>query len=249
MLDDLDLESLLIGAGESPPSTRIEFRDPIARHGAEGIEAVRPWLQDRSLAAFAIRVIRRSADFGARELAIAVLRAAMANLEEPALSDCRVALDGLGVVATRPRAPRSGQAAAGPVMSTNDLVQGRIYRRKDLHDHGLGGNRQKGISYGAAATEVLLLSDPGTHAEWGYRDTWQGTDSYLYYGEWSGSGDMTFTGGNQAILDRSPEIHLFTKTSGGHQYQGRFACEGWDHVPASRDGRPWQAIVFRLVRA
>jgi hypothetical protein len=248
MLDDLDLESLLIGAGESPPSTRIEFRDPIARHGADGIEAVRPWLGDRSMAAFAIRVILRSADFGARDEAIAVLRAALGHLDEPALSDARVALDGLGVAAKRPRAQRSSPVADGSVMSTNELVLGRVYRRKDLHDRGLGGNRQKGISYGATATEVLLMSDPGTHADWGYRDTWQGTDRYLYYGEWSGTGDMTFTGGNQAILDRSPEIHLFTKTGGGHQYQGRFACEGWDHVPASRDGRPWQAIVFRLVR-
>jgi hypothetical protein len=249
MFDGLTLAELLIGAAESPPSSRIEFRDPIARHGLAGVDAVRPWLDDRYLTAFAIRVIRRSADFGAHDQAIAVLRAALPSLSEPHLMDARAALVELGARETPIRSSRTSSAEPSSLMSSNELVIGKVYRRKDLHDSGLGGNRQKGISYGANATEVLLLSDPGTHAEWGYRDSWQGPNRYLYYGEWSGTGDMTFSGGNQALLDRSPEIHLFTRTSNGHEYAGRFACEGSDFVPASRDGRPWTAIVFRLVRA
>ena len=126
---------------------------------------------------------------------------------------------------------------------------GKLYRRKDLHDSGLGGNRQKGISYGADATEVLLFSDPASHEKWGYRDSWQGSDAYRYYGEWSGTGDMTFTGGNQAIVDRSPELHLFTKTHAGHIYAGRFSCRRSELVPGYRDGKQWTAIVFDLVRA
>jgi hypothetical protein len=249
MFEGLSLAELLIGAAESPPSSRIEFRDPIARHRSAGVDAVRPWLEDRYLTAFAIRVIRRSADFGARDHAIAVLRAAVLGLSEPHLTDARVALAELGGREAPIRSPRTSSAEPSFLMSSNELVIGKVYRRKDLHDSGLGGNRQKGISYGANATEVLLLSDPGTHAEWGYRDSWQGPDRFAYYGEWNGAGDMTFSGGNQAILDRSPEIYLFTRTTNGHEYAGRFACEGWDYVPASRDGRPWKAIVFRLSRA
>ena len=116
---------------------------------------------------------------------------------------------------------------------------------------GSGGNRQKGISYGASATEVLLLSDPGTHAELGIpRYLARERSLPLLRRVERLPGDMTFTGGNQAILDRvsRPEIHLFTKTSGRAPISGTLCVRRVDYVPASRDGRPWQAIVFRLVR-
>jgi hypothetical protein len=246
-LDELDLSQLLIGAAESPPSSRIEFRDPIARHGEAAVLQIEPWLGDKTLAAFAIRVIRRSAEFGARDQAIRVLRSAMDRLAEPHKTDALKALDELGSRISRTARPPRPQST--PVVTSSELVEGRVYRRKDLHEAGLGGNRQKGISYGANATEVFLFSDPGTREEWGYRDSWQGRDAYVYYGEWSGAGDMSFVGGNKAMLDRSPEIHLFTRVANGHQYAGRFAVERSDTIPASRDGRQWNAIVFRLRRA
>jgi hypothetical protein len=56
------------------------------------------------------------------------------------------------------------------------------------------------------------------------------------------------TGGNAAIPDRSPELHLFVAAPGGHRYEGRFAVEGDDLERAARDGREFIAIVFRLVR-
>lgn len=71
---------------------------------------------------------------------------------------------------------------------------------------------------------------------------------YRYYGEWHGTGDMSFSGGNQAILDRSPELHLFLAATGGHRYDGRFECLGYELEGTTRDSREFTAIVFRLRR-
>jgi len=51
------LSALIKAARAAPPETRIQFRDPIAAHGAEAITAVTPWLADPRLGAFAARVI------------------------------------------------------------------------------------------------------------------------------------------------------------------------------------------------
>ena len=247
MLDDLSLDQLLIGAAESPPSSRIDFRDPIARHGSVAVSRIAPWLADPALAAFAIRVIQRAAEFGGQADAVRVLRDAMSFLTGPAHTDAQVALGELGV-RPRPKASRpAGPVAAAP-MSTDELVAGRRYRRRDLHDAGLGGNRQKGISYGANGTDVLLFSDPAKAGEWGYRDTWQGADAYRYFGEWSGTGDMGLVGGNREIVDRSPNLYLFTRLGTIFEFAGRFQCRRWTQEPATRDGKQWMAIVFDLER-
>ena len=95
---------------------------------------------------------------------------------------------------------------------------------------------------------MLLFSDPHSVAEWGYRDTWLGADTYRYYGEWDGSGDMQMRGGNLAIVERTPEIYLFVKASGGHRYAGKFECVAREHVLTVREGREFSAIVFALRR-
>ena len=117
-----------------------------------------------------------------------------------------------------------------------------------MHDAGLGGNRQKGISYPADGTYVLLFSDPDTDHEWGYKDSWLGADRYRYYGEWSGTGDMLSRGGNLAIVQRSPELYLFVKVPNGYRYAGRFTCVLEQRTPAARDGREYSALVFTLER-
>ncbi len=138
---------------------------------------------------------------------------------------------------------------ASPTRSPEELVVGKVYARgRDLHNYGLGGNRQKGISYPADGAYVLVFSDPVKGAEHGYKDTWVGSDQYRYFGEWDGTGDMTMTGGNAAIRDRSPEIHLFISATGGYRYEGRFRLEGYDIETTVRDGRQFNAIVFRLAR-
>ncbi len=253
MLDDLDFDQLLIGAAESPPSSRIEFRDPIARHGVPAVEAMLPWLIDRQLAAFAVRVIRKAADFGAKQEAIAALRASLLLLQEPYLGDARSALAELGARDAAPRVRVARAPTVGSIASTNELVIGKVYRRKDLHDSGLGGNRQKGISYGADATEVLLFSDPASDEKWGYRDSWQGSDAYRYYGEWSGTGDMTFTGwqsSHRRSLARTPPVHQgpgWTHLCGSVLLQGDGACP-WVPRRQAVDGdrfRTWFGLRAR----
>ena len=203
----LTLEEAVIGAGEAPPNVRIEFRDAIARHGPEGIAQVAPWLIDPKMAAFAVRVIGRAAEFGAAAEARRVLELAFIDIPDPARTDAAEVLAKLG---SRRRQISRGTSKQKPAVSPaeyvglDQLVEDRLYRRTELHTSGLGGNRQKGISYPAGGTYVLLFSDPHSVAEWGYRDIWLGADTYRYYGEWDGSGDMQMRGGNLAIVRANP---------------------------------------------
>src|SRR3954470_2796565 len=86
-----------MGAAEAPPSVRIEFRDAIARHGADGIARVVPWLRDPKMAAFAVRVIARAAEFDATQDARRALQAALVEIPEPARPDAVGVLTKLGV--------------------------------------------------------------------------------------------------------------------------------------------------------
>jgi hypothetical protein len=54
------LAELLARAAAADGMTRIDFRDPIAAHGAEAIAALGPWLGDPRLAGFAVRAIERA---------------------------------------------------------------------------------------------------------------------------------------------------------------------------------------------
>lgn len=51
------VDAVLTAARDAEPSERIEFRDQIAAHGEDAIEAMTEWLGDPRLAAFAIRVL------------------------------------------------------------------------------------------------------------------------------------------------------------------------------------------------
>ena len=103
------LESLLDKARTEPPDRRIEFRDRIAAHGAEGIEGVRPWLLTPALAAFAVRVIERVGANGEPVLASRVLRSARKGVPEAVTGDIEWALAQIRL-ATR-RAKQSAPAA------------------------------------------------------------------------------------------------------------------------------------------
>jgi hypothetical protein len=130
-----------------------------------------------------------------------------------------------------------------------ELVAGRKYRRRDLHDAGLGGNRQKGASYPAGGSHVLLFSGGTGHSSYGYDDHWIGDDRLQFFGEWSGPGDMTMTGGNAMIVERSPNLWVFFERSDGvHEFQGAFRYESRTSVAMKRDGRPATAIVFTLYK-
>lgn len=247
MPTDLSLEDAIEKATKASPEDRIDFRDAIAKHGDEGIDRVTPWLPDSRMAAFAVRVIARAAELGSVARARSALQAGLPSLREPALSDARAALIKIGG-SKAPSSSKSRPIDTSSAVGLDELAIGTVYRRRELHLEGLGGNWQKGISYPAGGTYVLLFSDPNVVDEWGYRDGPEGPDGYLYYGEWNGSGDMLIEGGNAAIVDRSPEIYLFVKSPPGHRFLGRFACESTEQRPATRDGREYRAIVFHLRR-
>jgi hypothetical protein len=56
-----NLNQLLGLATDAEPRVRIDFRDPIAAHGARAIEPLRGWLSDPRLGAFAVRTLEKIA--------------------------------------------------------------------------------------------------------------------------------------------------------------------------------------------
>lgn len=116
------LPDLLVLAAKADPSDRIQWRDPIAAYGSDGIVAVTPWLVDPALAAFAIRVIARAGADGQRETAQATLRAARRRLDPRVRVDLDWALSTLKVgpspVAATPKRPTVMSAQTTARMST-----------------------------------------------------------------------------------------------------------------------------------
>ncbi len=245
------LDDLLVAAGEAPPQTRIEFRDRIAAFGSEAIDRLMtaPWIGDSKYATFAILTIRRAGQVGALPQAIKALRAALAAATtETQRSDIATALTDLGGSPSKfPKSASKTLRVRSSALAPEDLVVGSCYTRAQLHD-SLGGNVQKGISYPADGTYCLLFSDPSKASEHGYADAPLGDDGYRYFGEWRGTGDMTMAGGNKVVMDRSPELYLFTRASCGHVFRGRYQCEEWETEKATRDGQSHTAIVFQLRR-
>ncbi|MBM4434808.1 MAG: hypothetical protein FJ028_06875 [Chloroflexi bacterium] len=59
---------------------------------------------------------------------------------------------------------------------------------------------------------------------------------------------MTLTRGNAAIIDRSPELHLFVRDHERNRYEGPFACVDVEQVQALNKGTREAALVFVLQR-
>ncbi len=73
-LDSLDFNELVRLARDAPPNDRLDlYRDAIARRGLPAVGAMRHWLQDPKLVHFALRVVGRAGEFGARDEAVRVL--------------------------------------------------------------------------------------------------------------------------------------------------------------------------------
>ena len=231
-----DLSSLLIGAAESPPDRRDEWREPIALHGDWAVRALGPWLDRSDLRPFALSTILRAAELGAAPIAQAVLRQAQRRaLASAGASELGEAADALGQLRPEP--------AAAPRLTR--LVRGRLYRRPELFATGLGGNPQAGISYPAKGDHALLLSTPGGHQRFGYNDRWDGEDEYLYYGEWKGTPEMSLKGGNAAIIERSPKLYFFQGQGKGlYRLEGAFEYLTHTLEWTKRDGNPQRALVL-----
>jgi hypothetical protein len=228
----------------APAATRIELRDELAAFGLAALPAVADLAQS-GFGGFAIRVARRIAEQSDPNSVAACLR----TIDRDALKSAEIGELDTAIRDLAPRAaPRttSTQRVRAPALAPTELVVGRLYRRSGLHE-ALGGNRQKGISYPKSGTHVLLFSGGTGREEYGYEDRWIDDRRYAYYGEWAGTGDMTMSGGNAKIVDRSPELYLFVQRgTAGYEFLGRFECVRHERVPAIRDGREHNALVFTL---
>lgn len=236
-----DLRALLIGAAESPAERRDEWLERIAAHGAQAVEQLAGWIYDADLAPFAMRAIARAAELGAAEAAASALGEVRQRQLDPDRFEALVrTIDHIKAV------PAPEGSSPGDRRPVQRLVAGQLYRRRELHASGLGGNRQKGISYPARGTHALLFSGGTGRSDYGYHDGPEG-EYFRYFGEWSGSGDMTMTGGNRVIRDRSPQLYLFLgRGEGLYRFEGQFEYVSHRIQPAVRDGRESAAIVFRL---
>jgi hypothetical protein len=244
---DLDESSELLDligqVRETSGLRRIELRDPIATFGAEALGPLVALAND-GFAAFAAQTIKKIGELGAKYEAAAALGSIDRERLAPGVrSDLEAAI---AVLAPR-RASVPRSLPAGVEGAVGRLEIGKRYRRVDLHSVGLGGNRQKGISYPASGEHVLLFSGGTGRTDFGYEDQWRDGERYEYFGEWNGPGDMNMTGGNAAIRDRSPELFLFVeRQSGQHEFLGRFEFVDMERRQAVRDGRESSAIVFVL---
>lgn len=109
--DDRSLQATLAAAKAASRMDRIEYRDAIADHGAAALPAMREWLADPELAGFAVRVVSKIGQGGARDEAVRVLADARPGASEPVRRDIDTALDSLGVRPTssggKPSAPKA----------------------------------------------------------------------------------------------------------------------------------------------
>jgi 5-methylcytosine-specific restriction protein A len=128
------------------------------------------------------------------------------------------------------------------------FVQGRVYRRLDLHQR-YGGQQQGGISTPADHNLIFLFTGE-TGQPYGYQDQWTDDGLFLYTGEGQ-QGDMTFVRGNRAVRDHvadGKDLHLYEYVRSGYvRYLGQMICTG-HHERESPDieGHSRRAIVFEL---
>jgi hypothetical protein len=121
---DSNLATLLAQARTASPGDRIEHRDRIAAFSEQAISAVEPWVADRDLGAFAVRVILATDQHGAHDAAVrslASLRGAAAT--ERIRRDIDEALRALGARVQRsqppePRRPRVLRASPASTQRT-----------------------------------------------------------------------------------------------------------------------------------
>src|SRR5271157_4769351 len=106
------------------------------------------------------------------------------------------------------------------------FIQGKTYRRRDLHDE-FGGSRQSGISPSGRYPIIFAFSgDSG--AQFGYKDEWK--DGVFHYTGEGQIGDMKYLRGNLAVRDHAQnnkELHVFRQQRKAMvEYVGQMVCIG-----------------------
>mgnify|MGYP000268176987 CR=1 FL=1 len=115
-MPDRHLAALLSAAKEAAPADRIQWRDRIAKYGAEAIDPMMGWLSSAALGGFAVRVLERiAADASARRAVLTALGGA-----EPSRLPGHVASD---VADALNRIP-GGTAHSGGVRSAAEMWPG-----------------------------------------------------------------------------------------------------------------------------
>lgn len=122
----MHLAALLTQARSAKAHNRIALRDPIALYGKRAIDEVAPWVGDRRLSAFAIRVILRAGQQGERETGLRAFRAARRIVPDASRDDLEWAIHTLQPprVAVASSAQPTKQRVAGSV-KTVIAVDGR----------------------------------------------------------------------------------------------------------------------------
>jgi len=128
------------------------------------------------------------------------------------------------------------------------FVQGRVYRRKDIHDE-FGGQRVHGISTPKGKKFIFLFSGE-SGKEYGYSDGWSDNGIFFYTGEGQ-QGNMVFERGNEAIRDHQKEgkdLYLFEQARPGYmRYVGQMICTGFHLSEEDSKGVVRTVIHFELV--
>lgn len=123
-----ELRRLLGEAAAADGQHRMDYRDPTARHGAEAVAALEPWVSDSRLWRFALRAIAAAARYGAAREASAALSRALKSADPEVRADAKALLGSLGQV------PRGGKADPGlhgsPAAALEEL-RGIVARWRD----------------------------------------------------------------------------------------------------------------------
>lgn len=129
-----------------------------------------------------------------------------------------------------------------------EFVQGKLYRRSDLHKL-YGGQRQGGISTPSKHNFIFLFTSESGEAL-GYSHRWS-EDGIFYYAGEGQQGDMKFERRNLAVWEHAKDgkdLHLFRHERKGFvRYVGQMVCSGYHtrRLPG-REGKSRQAIIFEL---
>jgi hypothetical protein len=130
----VNLNDLIQQARQASPNDRIELRDPIAAYGDAAINAMAEWLADPKLTRFAVRVVGKAADLGARDHAIATLRLARGEATPDQQADIDEELKRLGVDTRRSSGNRDRSSGEPPdpsvpgwMMRTDRMAAGWLW--------------------------------------------------------------------------------------------------------------------------
>lgn len=135
------------------------------------------------------------------------------------------------------------------IKSTKNIFKiNELYKRSEIHDQ-YGGNRQVGIANCQKYPFIFIFTGEAGE-KYGYEDGWD-TDNYYYYTGEGQSGDMTFTGGNKALLNHQTndkKVFLFQNHAKGlWHFIDHLELVDWEYFPTpDKNSLIRQGIKFKF---